>query len=314
LNAIVCTLFEGHYHYGLATLINSLYYKGYKGKVFAGYKGALPYWASDAKECKDKHWPGYFILNITTDLEVHFLLVETNWHLTNYKPEFMLLLWETVAKDAEAIAYFDPDIVVKCHWSFFERWMKQGVALVHEIISNDMPPSHPIRLEWKKVIEYCNLNTKRNPHSYINGGFCGVSKGNIEFLHIWKEIMTTATKSFGLQPDKFMPTDRTHIFFASDQDALNVAAMCSESPISEMGPEAMDFIHGGWTMSHAVGAPKPWKKKFLYSLLKGVPPSLADREFWMNVDGPIRLYQPIAVKSKRLSISIGNFVSRFYRR
>ena len=314
MNSIVCTLFEGHYHYGLATLINSLYYRGYKGKVFAGYKGALPYWASAAKECKAQTWSGYYILSIANDLEIHFLLIQTDWHLTNYKPEFMLQLWDTVAKDAEALAYFDPDIVVKCHWSFYERWMKQGVALVHEIISNDMPPSHPIRLEWERVIECCGMKTKRKPHSYINGGFCGVSKKNIEFLYVWKDVMATAAKYFGLQPDKFMPTDRTHIFFASDQDALNVAAMCSESPISEMGPEAMDFIHGGWTMSHAVGSPKPWKKNFLSSLLKGVPPSLADKEFWMNAEGPIGLYKPITIKSKRLSISIGNFVSRFYRR
>jgi hypothetical protein len=128
------------------------------------------------------------------------------------------------------------------------------------------------------------------------------------------EIMNMAIKHYDLNPGKFMPSDRTHAFFASDQDALNIAAMCSRCPISEIGPEGMDLTYGGWTMSHAVGSPKPWKKNFILSALKGNPPSLTDRAYWLYVEGPVRCYQAITVKLKRISILLASLIGRFYRR
>ena len=47
--AIVCTLFEGSYGIGLAALVNSLAAAGYKGKIYVGFRGALPYWAKDVQ-------------------------------------------------------------------------------------------------------------------------------------------------------------------------------------------------------------------------------------------------------------------------
>ena len=113
-----------------------------------------------------------------------------------------------------------------------------------------------------------------------------------------------------------MSFDRTYPFFSIDQDALNVTAMCAKSPISEIGPEGMDFIHGGWTMSHAVGVPKPWRKKFIWSALKGYSPSLADSAYWSNVgqDSPITSYTKLHVKVKRISILVASLISRFYHR
>lgn len=37
----ICTLFDGDFHYGLAAMLNSLVQAGYKGTVWAGYRGAL---------------------------------------------------------------------------------------------------------------------------------------------------------------------------------------------------------------------------------------------------------------------------------
>ncbi|OUJ71195.1 hypothetical protein [Hymenobacter crusticola] len=314
MNSVVCTLFEGHYHYGLAALTNSLYQQGYRGVIYAGYRGALPEWAAAATENLSPCWPGSQTFEVAEGLQIHFLPVEVNYHLTNYKPDFMLRLWSGPAKDTQGMVYFDPDIVVKCKWKFYDKWITRGVALVHEVIANDMPSSHPLRLEWQEVIARIGKKNNRELRSYINAGFCGLTSNHKEFLKLWSTIISTAVEHYGLDSKTFIPFDRTHIFHGADQDALNIAAMCCECPISEIGPDGMDFINGGWTMSHAVGSPKPWKKKFLLSALKGNPPSLAERAFWLNVAGPIICHGKQEVRVKRASILVSAFIGRFYRR
>ncbi len=314
MNSAVCTLFEKHFHYGLAGLTNSLCQKGFRGNIYAGYRGTLPDWCSSAKDNPALAWQGAKTFDVMDDVKIHFLPLETKYHLTNYKPDFMLQLMEGPAKSSDSLAYFDPDIVLKCNWSFYERWMSYGVGLVHEIIANDMTPNHPIRKIWEEVIEKAGLKPTRILYSYINGGFCGVNKKYIEYIRVWKKIMETGIEHYNMAPDKFMPTDRTDPFFASDQDAMNIAAMCCESPISELGPDAMDFIHGGWTMSHAVGGHKPWKKNFIKFAFMGSTPSLPDRAYWQYVDGPIKFYSKGYIKVKRISILIATLMCRFYKR
>lgn len=308
-----CTLFEKHYHYGVAALINSLHNNKYKGSVYAGYKGNLPAWCANCKANPDILWEGASTLQIAEDFKVHFLPINTDMHLTFYKPFFMIELFETIREEVDGIAYFDPDIVVKCKWIAFERWMSYGVALVHE--NTALPATHPMRGEWKKVITKINRETTKNLHGYINGGFCGVAKQNIEFLTIWVEVIDAATKYFNLTPTRWGQTrDRSYLFYNADQDALNITAMCCNSPISEIGPEGMDFSPGGFTMSHALGSPKPWKKKFIRMALQGVDPRLADKSFWANATGPIQLYSKPFLKIKRIKISAASFISRFYKR
>ncbi len=315
-SAIVCTLFEGHYHYGVAGLVNSLNIHGYCGDVFVGYRGELPDWAEQAKTNDDLNWAYAKTLDTDSEIRLHFLPVDTDAHLTNYKPEFFLHLWKSCAKDANAIVYFDPDIVIKCQWVFFEKWVQYGVALVHEITSNDMPPNHPVRKMWEKVIVRSNKQVIRNLTAYMNGGFIGVAKTNMAFVQTWLDIMHKGYEHFGLKPDQFIYNsyDRTHEFFAQDQDGLNIAAMCCDVPLSEYGPEAMDFIYGGKIMSHAIGAPKPWKKKFFAAALGGNPPTLAEKEYWNYANGVIQPYKNGKVKYKQIAIKIASFIGRFYRK
>ncbi len=314
MSSSVCTLFEKHFHHGLAGLSNSLYQHGFRGDIYAGYRGSLPEWSAKAELNDNLGWEGASSLQVKKDLIIHFLPIDTKYHFANYKPDFMIQLFNGPAKNADSLSYFDPDIVVKCKWSFFEKWMTYGVGLVHEIIANDMPTTHPIRKMWEEVIVKAGFNLTHQLQSYINAGYCGVSKNNVEYLHVWKKIMDIGSEHFNLAVDKFMPTDRTDPFFAADQDAMNIAAMCCQSPISELGPEGMDFIHGGWTMSHAVGSPKPWEKSYLASILVGRVPSLQDTAYWKNVDGPIHSFSPFLVKKKRLSMKIASIIGRIYHK
>jgi hypothetical protein len=314
-NSAVCTLFEGHYHYGVAALINSLCKNGFTGDIYAGYRGDLPVWATDANENPALNWKGAKTLKIIDGLRVHFLPLFTNWHLTNYKPDFMLVLKEKFIAHEYGIFYFDPDIVIKCPWQFFEKWVLNGVALVHEIVSVEMPPTHPVRKEWEKVIAKIDRHTQRFLYSGINGGFCGVSAKDVEFLVVWSDIIATAIKYYQVDPTKFLQTNDKYLFHTADQDALNMAAMSYESAISEMGPDAMDFMTGGWkVMSHATGAPKPWNKNFLVSSIIGVRPSQADKAYWFEGQGLIKTHSNAYIKFKRVAIAFSSFIGRFYKR
>ena len=50
MTSVVCTLFEGNYEFGVASLINSLYVNGFKGSIFVGFKGDLPFWVNNLNE------------------------------------------------------------------------------------------------------------------------------------------------------------------------------------------------------------------------------------------------------------------------
>jgi hypothetical protein len=311
-DSIICTLFEGHYHYGVAALVNSLYKNGFKGNVYAGYRGSLPAWANSAKYDAAINWNENKSLSITNDIILVFLPVETTYHLTNYKPDFMLQLLEGVVKNAGAVFYFDPDIVIKCEWNFFDYWVSCGIAVVHEIMYNDMPSTHPIRNKWQSVIKTANKKVEHNLDSYVNAGFCGVAKRDISFLKSWLEFISMSDKEYGADLKKISDFSKTHAFCFIDQDSLNMALMCYPGEISEIGPDGMDFISGGYIMSHATGSPKPWNKYFFLSALKGTPPSLAEKEYWKNVEGVVNFYNGLKILKKKFIIRISSLIGRLY--
>ncbi len=311
----VCTLFEGTYHYGIAALSNSLYKRGFRGNVFAGYRGKLPDWARKAKPTTDFEWRGSTTLQVGQGMQVHFLPVDTEYHFSNYKPQYMQQLFDGAAKEINGLVYLDPDIVVKCKADFFEYWLECGVTLVHEIISNDMSAYHPIRQGWAKLIEKSGRTITAHMTSYINGGFCGVTRANRGFLDVWAEFIEVAIRDYGHKASQFAGKPRTTLFYCADQDAINIAAMCSGCPVSLVGPDGMDFANGGWTLSHATCQPKPWNNNYFLSAVKGIPPSQAEHNYWKNVRQPITPYASnTSVTMRVISLKIAAFIGRFYRR
>ena len=316
MKTAVCTLYEKHYHYGVAALINSLDANNFKGTCYIGYRGELPFWGSESVQIEENQeiedWLSIKKMEVSNDIQLIFIQLETSIHLANYKPFFMLDLFEEF-QNIKELFYFDPDIVVCEKWEMFTSWAEYGVAMVHEIVFNDMPRTHPVRKKWINIISDLGYSVKNDLNSYLNSGFCGVHRENIIFLFLWKEIILYAFSSYKMPIDHFADNrNRFHPFCSLDQDAFCIAAMATDCPISEYGPEGMDFIFGGNVMSHAVGPKKPWKKKFIQSTIKGRPPTIPEKKYWIYADGIIKIYRRSYIKRKKIAIKLSSLIGRFY--
>jgi hypothetical protein len=302
MQSTIYTLYEGHYAYGVGALLNSLVNRGFKGTFAVAYRGSLPEWMHKvAKEGKSE-----FLLE---DTRVKFIPLDPPMHLRFYKPFFALELMEQHIPDTQAIYYFDPDIVVKAQWKFFESWAENGVAVCLDNSFGFLPCDHPWRGEWRKLGEAMGAKEKRQLHYYYNGGFFGITRDNMDFLRIWRDLILTYGRSGGDIIGK-KSTERSRAV-VGDQDLMNAAAMFTDLPLSSIGPEGMDFTGGGYVMSHAVYGIKPWERRFTFDLLKtGNCPSLADKEFMKNIDSPIPVFPPFSSRIKKIDIKLAAMLGR----
>ncbi len=314
MKTAICTLYEGNYHLGVGALINSLIVNGFDGDIYVGYRGQLPSWLKQYQTTDLESWKQAPFMRLSNGSTVYFLLLQTNIHFTNYKPQFLIDLTTGVCKNYNAIVYFDPDIVVCRHWEYFEDWMQHGVAVVHESVTNDMPPTHPLRRRWMNIAKEEGNEVHHQIHSYINGGFCGLLLSHLSFLHTWQKFIDIGIQKYYAENKNFMTHTRPYPFRSLDQDALNITAMVYEQEISEVGPEAMGFVHGVVAMAHAVGRHKPWNKSFLYNSFLGNSPTFADKSFWKYANGEIKLYSKNYLGIKKLSMLASSFIGRFYKR
>lgn len=308
LRSGICTLFEDDFHIGLAAFLNSLVHAGYTGTVWAGFRGLLPPWLNQV----NRAGAGEHEYRVGDQLDLVFLKISSEIHLTNYKPQFMLDLLRGPARDCEYLWYFDPDICLRSRWQFFANWQRYGIALCQEIVDNNFPENSPLRREWMEIGSEIGLKNPRPLNHYYNGGMVGVAAVQTGFLEVWQRLIRHAGKS-GYDLKIMMPGDRDMPFHASDQDALNIAAMYSEFPLSTLGPQGMGFIPGDVKMYHTVGV-KPWRGSLLMRALAGIPPSNAIKFFFTQVASPIRPYSVMHLTAKRLACSLSALVGRFYRR
>jgi len=310
--AVICTLFEGSYSKGLGGLLNSLVKAGYAGHVYAGYRGQLPPWFTEDVSTKSP-FPNTKVFALE-NIHVHFILLQTDFHFTNYKP-FFLAEVISVLGDVGQLVYFDPDIVLKCKWDFIEQWTRAGVAVVHEIVNNQMPSNHPRRIAWIKSTDEVGCTVVNESNHYINAGFIGVSSCCFGLIDLWKKLILYAIDHHSFNKSTMVQSkDPNGLWHIGDQDLLNLSLMYSSCPISAMGPEAMDFIHGGRVMSHCTGSPKPWDVNFMLQLLKGISPSMPSKEYWKYASEPIKVFSYSVSYRKNLVLKICSFLSRFYKR
>lgn len=321
MTSSICTLFENHYHYGVAALTNSVYEKGYRGSIYAGYRGALPGWSSAATEDPLLKWAGGRTLHVAEGLQIHFLPLDTKNHLTNYKPDFMLRLLNGPAQNADALFYFDPDIVVCAPWTFFTEWVNCGITLCEDV-NSPLAEHHPRRMAWRRYFGSKDINLTFKDCMYANGGFLGVTQSNRSFLEMWDRLQVEMAPLVGGlhrsalsgTPLPFEADGPFAPFSKTDQDALNAAVEAWNGEISFIGKEGMAFKSGLAIMPHALGRPKPWKWKPLARAFEGMPPRLVDREYWKSANGTITTQPAYLVSHRKMCINIAALIGRFYRR
>jgi hypothetical protein len=314
-SAAVCTLFEGHYHCGLGALANSLYAHGFRGTVWAGYRGDLPHWAQP-NESRE----GHPIFKVSDDCTIRFVPLQTERHLTNYKPDFMRSVL-SLAPDTEAIYYFDPDITVAAPWSFFGEWVSYGVALCEDV-NSPLYENQPRRAAWRRHYGLQGMPLTYKGPQYANGGFQGIARSDFAFLQTWQKAQELMAPMIGgLEKSMFsnasLSPDKLHHLFPfnrTDQDALNVAVEATDRPVSIMGKDAMGFVHGGLVMPHALGSAKPWGKNYLLEAMAGRPPTPADRSFWEYAAGPAKAVSGSKIVRTKASMAVAAALSRFIRR
>lgn len=322
MQSIACTLFEKSYHYGVGALVNSLYQAGFRGNIYAGYVGQLPPWATRATSNYEQPWKNCKSLRVAENLTLHFLPLETDYHLTNYKPDFMLQLWASLGQDAKSIFYFDPDIVVTRPWKMFEEWINSGVALCEDI-NSPLPQHHPRREAWRNFFMRFNLQLAFKEGIYANGGFIGIHQRHKDFLKLWKNIQEKmGTEIGGLNRSMFTNKQELETaggaffpFAKTDQDALNATIEAYQDNVSFVCKDGMGFEKGVQLMHHALGTPKPWDWQPITRALAGFPPRPVDRIYWEAISrGPLNVTSRSKIQRRMLAINLAMALGRFYHR
>jgi hypothetical protein len=305
MNAGICTLFEGSYCYGAGALINSLIASGFKGKFFAGYRGQQPEW--DLNQIAQH------------GVTVQMVPLSTDYHLTNYKPNFMQdILNEDL--DLTHLCYVDPDIVVSCQWNRILEWLTCGVALCEDV-NSPVSSNHPRRVGWRRHFAHTSEEMKCRTEVYVNGGFVGVARADMPFLEKWQSLseeMATVIGGLGVAKltngKAFLSKGFADCFSCSDQDALNAAIEFDTARTSILGQDAMAFTFGDIFLPHAVGAGKPWQRRHLLEALRGVSPRLVDRLFLQNFSGPIPVFGATKILRMKLALTLAALITRVWHK
>lgn len=320
MTTAICTLFEGNYHLGLAALVNSLVANGFKGHIYSGYRGQLPGWAEEATINTEMGFDDVRSLKIDQS-HLHFIRLSTDYHFTNYKPDFMLDLWNGPAFAADAMVYLDPDIIVTDSWRTIEKWMDCGVALCEDV-NSPVARHHPRRVGWRNYYAQHGVQLKFKESFYVNGGFVGLKKANISFVEDWKrnqELMSNAIGGLKRSSLAGKPLNADSVgafapFGKTDQDALNATIESSNLPTSIAGKEVMGFIPGKALLPHALGTPKPWDNKPISRGLNGETPRFVDKVYWDYVQTPIEVFNKSKISKMKRHTRIASLLGRFYSR
>jgi hypothetical protein len=297
----VCTLYEKDYDFGVGALCNSIIKSGFKGKIIVGYKGKTPFWLNQFQKVNDS----YQLNDGKIQLEL-VNLDHIDYHLGYYKPKFIHYCLKTFP-NLKTISYFDPDITLKCSWSFMSKWINCGVALATDNCYQFLHVNHPWRKSWISIFPEKDVISR--PEFYVNSGFIGLKKEDIELINLW-QLGLERYQMNGGEINKFERNAEYDL--KGDQDLLNAALMFFPyNRISVIGAEAMGFNTPNYIMGHAISGVKPWQKRFSLAAFKsGEKPSFAEKIYLENTLYPIKLYSSFTLYLKRLDVFIANLITK----
>ena len=306
----LCTLFEGHYHHGIATLVNSLVASGYEGTMWAGHRGPLPTWL--LRDPRFDRRTGR--LQVTPRVALRTVALDPPRSLNYEKATFMRDVLRVHDPAADAVVYLDPDLVVKCAWSEIAAWFAGGDVALVEDLDGALPSDHPRREGWRRFFLAAHGDLpQRALHRYYNSGFVGVPRTHVALLATWQRLCERIAAEHGGATRQRKLGAPDHPFHSTDEDALNFALMLTSTPLHTQGPEAMDFAPGGRHLSHAVGAAKPWQGRHFRGALRGLPPSVASHSFYRFTRGPLASLSPLTMVRRRVSMALATALGRVYR-
>ena len=147
---------------------------------------------------------------------------------------------------------------------------------------------------------------------------------DIAFLKLWKRMQDLlwdfmgGAEYVGIGGGKSV-ADKSGFadcFDKTDQDVLNATIEAAgDVPVSFENKLAMGFAPGKAVLPHALGAGKPWNKRYIADAFGGFPPRDADKQYWRFAEeGPIRVFSANQLRAARLSLKIASALGRFIRR
>ena len=307
IDTIICTICEGRYAYGLASLINSCLSNNFTGDFHVAIKEELPFWINQFRKIDSNTYE----INSSSSITFH----KTNfpYHLCYFKPFFIRDL--LAQNENFNIFYFDPDITILNDWQFFEDWLAIGVPLCVDEVYPVIYKKNPWVMEWQNTFTFKIEGNDNELLPYINSGFIGVNSNHIELVNCWcnfTEILALKNHSlinFGPTILKYKQS-RSNAF-CSDQDVLNASLLaCKKISYSIIGKEAMGFSAGIYIMLHNTGF-KTWNKNFIKMLiLKNQRITLADESYLRNSNTVIKTYSIFKLRLLKLNMIITKVLQR----
>lgn len=304
-NAIICSLCEGRYAYGVASLVNSAISNGFSGQFYILIRDDVPFWAVHFEQKDDK-----YILN--EQCTIKFERVVWEHHLSYYKPFLLKNLIEKFPDSS--IFYFDPDITIECDWNFFIDWVKIGPALCTDGNYPTLGKKHPWVISWKNLFDIEKETIEGEVIPYINSGFIGLNSSHIVVAETWIKFTNLLInkrhnlKTFGPTLKKYK--QKRAFSVCGDQDILNAVLISDNFDISLFGIDGMGFNGSSYLMFHNIGK-KTWDKNFFIDFLTtGTRISAADDSYLKHLKGTINPYSKLKLMTLKANIAITKLFQR----
>jgi hypothetical protein len=185
------------------------------------------------------------------------------------------------------------------------------VAVVTDACFPRVPPHHPWRKTWRRLVEASGRQS-RDLEDYHISAFVGVPRCCRGIVDAWCELTGLHQREHPEIAIRFYSGDRMTEPVHTDQDLLAAALMATDVPVCALGPEGFGFTGFAPVMMHPTG-PKPWSASYLRQALRGRSPDFYSAAFWHHLEAPIRVLPPQRARLGKLMCLLAKGLTRIYR-